>query len=78
MMKLVLAKWATDHVTADVPPAQVAPAAIHYLHRRLNGHGGIILLDCRGRVGMAHNTPRMAWAWRNSISGESGLHAPAS
>jgi hypothetical protein len=32
-MKLVLAKWATDHVTADMAPAQVAPAAIHYLHR---------------------------------------------
>jgi beta-aspartyl-peptidase (threonine type) len=77
-MKLVFAKWATEHVTADVAPALVAPAAIHYLRRRLNGHGGIILLDCQGRVGMAHNTPRMAWAWRDGDSGESGLRAPAS
>ena len=78
MMKLVFAKWATERVTADVAPAQVAPAAIHYLQRRLNGQGGIILLDCQGRVGMAHNTPRMAWAWRNRSCGESGLRAPAS
>ena len=78
MMKLVFAKWATEHVTADVAPALVAPAAIHYLRRRLNGHGGIILLDCQGRVGLAHNTPRMAWAWRNGNSSESGLRAPAS
>jgi beta-aspartyl-peptidase (threonine type) len=78
MMKLVFAKWATEHVTADVAPALVAPAAIHYLHRRLNGQGGIILLDCQGRMGMAHNTPRMAWAWRNANSSESGLSAPAS
>jgi L-asparaginase / beta-aspartyl-peptidase len=77
MMKLVFAKWATDHVTADVAPEQVAPAAIHYLQRRLNGQGGIILLDQQGRVGIAHNTPRMAWAWRNQRSSESGLHSSA-
>lgn len=76
MMKLVFAKWATDHVTADVAPAQVAPASIHYLQRRLNGQGGIILLDREGRVGLAHNTPRMAWAWRNESARESGLRAP--
>lgn len=77
MMKLVFAKWATDHVTADVAPAQVAPAAIHYLQRRLNGQGGIILLDQQGRLGLAHNTPRMAWAWRSAESNESGLRANA-
>jgi beta-aspartyl-peptidase (threonine type) len=77
MMKLVLAKWATDQVTADAAPAQIAPAAIRYLHRRLNGHGGIILLDQLARIGMAHNTPRMAWAWRNEFSSQSGLRAPA-
>jgi beta-aspartyl-peptidase (threonine type) len=77
MMKLVFSKWATDRVTADVAPEQVAPAAIHYLQRRLNGQGGIILLDQQGRVGIAHNTPRMAWAWRNQHSGESGLRSSA-
>jgi L-asparaginase / beta-aspartyl-peptidase len=77
MMKLVFAKWATDRVTADVGPAQVAPAAIQYLDRRLNGQGGIILLDPRGRVGLAHNTSRMAWAWRKEGSSESGLRSPA-
>ena len=33
-----------------------------YLKTRLNGHGGMILVDARGRIGLAHNTPRMAWA----------------
>ena len=73
MMKLVFAKWATDHVTAEHTPAEVAPKSIAYLQRRLNGHGGIILLDRRGRIGIAHNTPRMAWAWRNAQQAESGL-----
>ncbi len=77
MMKLVLAKWATDRVTADVGPREVAPAAVHYLKRRLSGHGGIILLDRRGRIGIAHNTPRMAWAMQSLGTHESGLSCPA-
>ncbi len=28
--------------------------------------GGMILLDARGRFGIAHNTPRMAWALKTS------------
>lgn len=73
MMKLVLAKWAADQVLAGGDPAQVAPAAIHYLHRRLHGHGGIILLDAQGRFGLAHNTPRMAWAVRTAERQDRGV-----
>jgi len=36
------------------------------LKDRVNGHGGMILLDARGRFGVAHNTPRMAWALKTS------------
>jgi beta-aspartyl-peptidase (threonine type) len=60
-MKLVLGKWATDRVMAGRSPEQVAPEAMAYLLRRLQGHGGIILLAPDGRYGLAHNTPRMAW-----------------
>jgi beta-aspartyl-peptidase (threonine type) len=73
MMKLVLAKWAADRVLAGNHPAKVAPDAIHYLHRRLHGHGGIILLDGKGRFGLAHNTPRMAWAVRKADRQEQGI-----
>ncbi len=61
IMKLVLGKWAVDRVAAGNSPAEAATAAIAYLYDRLGGHGGIILLGPDGRVGMAHNTPRMAW-----------------
>ncbi len=61
MMKLVLGKWAVDRVQQGTPPAQAAEEAIAYLFRRLGGHGGIILLGPAGRVGVAHNTSRMAW-----------------
>jgi beta-aspartyl-peptidase (threonine type) len=43
------------------------------LKKRLNGHGGIILLDAKGRVGIAHNTPRMAWALRSEKKQETGI-----
>jgi beta-aspartyl-peptidase (threonine type) len=61
IMKLVLGKWAVDRVAAGDSPELAAKAAIDYLYSRLGGHGGIILLGPDGRVGLAHNTPRMAW-----------------
>jgi L-asparaginase / beta-aspartyl-peptidase len=61
IMKLVLGKWAVDRVAAGASPDEAAHEAINYLFDRLGGHGGIILLGPDGRVGLAHNTPRMAW-----------------
>jgi len=61
IMKLVLGKWAVDRVAAGDAPEDAARAAIAYLYERLGGHGGIILLGPDGRIGLAHNTPRMAW-----------------
>ena len=61
IMKLVLGKWAVDRVP-QLGPEQAAQDAITYLYARLQGHGGIILLGPDDRFGIAHNTPRMAWA----------------
>lgn len=61
IMKLVLGKWAVDRVAAGHSPQQAASDAIEYLYRRLGGHGGIILIGPDGELGIAHNTPRMAW-----------------
>ncbi len=66
IMKLVLAKWAADRVATGSLPEWVAAEAINYLKDRVDGHGGMILLDNRGRFGIAHNTPRMAWALKTS------------
>ncbi len=61
IMKLVLGKWAVDRVAAGATPQDAASAAIAYLYERLGGHGGVILLGPEGQIGLAHNTPRMAW-----------------
>jgi beta-aspartyl-peptidase (threonine type) len=76
MMKLVLSKWAADRVEMGEAPQQVAQAAIDRLQSRLKGHGGIILLDSQGRIGLAHNTPRMAWAWRRPGENADGVQSP--
>ena len=73
IMKLVLAKWAADRVESGNMPEWVAQEAMNYLKQRLNGHGGIILLDATGRFGIAHNTPRMAWAFRTVEKQDAGI-----
>lgn len=65
IMKLVLAKWAADHIQPGRDNAQqTAELAISKLYSRLKGHGGMIVLDATGNFGIAHNTPRMAWGVR--------------
>jgi beta-aspartyl-peptidase (threonine type) len=73
IMKLVLGKWAVDRVAAGASPDEAAHAAIDYLFERLGGHGGIILLAPDGRVGLAHNTPRMAWGMQTSTGPQLGV-----
>ncbi|HXZ26496.1 MAG TPA: isoaspartyl peptidase/L-asparaginase [Terriglobales bacterium] len=77
IMKLVLARWAADHTEDGNSPEEAAWRAVKLLETRLNGHGGIILVDARGRVGIAHNTPRMAWALRRSGEETAGIERPA-
>jgi len=72
-MKLVLAKWSADRVASGSIPEWVAKEAITQLEERVNGHGGIILLDSRGRFGIAHNTPRMAWCLKTVEKQSSGI-----
>src|SRR5205823_4554642 len=73
IMKLVLAKWTADRVAGGIAPEKSAQDGIAYLHSRLNGHGGMIVVDTQGRFGIAHNTPRMAWAVRTVSRNDAGI-----
>ena len=73
IMKLVLGKWAVDRVAAGATPQSAASAAIDYLFTRLGGHGGIILLGPDGQIGIAHNTPRMAWGIATASGTQLGI-----
>lgn len=63
IMQVVLAKHATDLIRFGMDAKQAAQNAIQYMHKRVNGFGGLILIDKDGQVGFAHNTPQMASAW---------------
>lgn len=66
LIKVVLAKTAIDLLGANGDPMAAARAAIDRLAQRVGGLGGCILLDTRGRAGLAFNTPRMAYAYRDA------------
>lgn len=73
MMKLVLGKYACDQVQSGLPPQQAASESLDLMRRRLNGHGGMILLAPDGRAGIAHNTPRMAWGIKSQLEEQWGI-----
>lgn len=66
IIKVLLAKTATDRIAAGRTPMEAAHEAIDVLAQRVGGYGGCILLDAQGRVGFAFNTPRMAYAYRTA------------
>ena len=39
----------------------------------LQGHGGINVLSRDGHFGIAHNTPRMAWAYKTVKKQDAGI-----
>jgi len=73
IMKLVLAKWTADRVLAGNLPDWAAQEAMNYLQDRLNGHGGIIVLNRLGQVGIAHSTSRMAWGCKTEKFEQAGV-----
>ena len=64
IMKVVLAKTASDFVSAGRSPQAAADDAIALMTKRTGGRGGLIVVDGLGRIGLAFSTSRMAYAYR--------------
>jgi beta-aspartyl-peptidase (threonine type) len=64
IIRIQLARYAADLIAAGAVGPEAAERAIRHLGERAEGWGGLILIDRAGWVGFAHNTPRMAFAWR--------------
>ncbi len=62
IIRVVLAKSTVDLLGCGLSAQAAAEAAVDLL-RRVDGHGGVIVIDKKGRVGYAYNTPRMAVAY---------------
>lgn len=66
LIKIIFSKSACDLMATGLTPQQAADGIIRRLADRVDGHGGIILMNPRGEVGYAFNTQRMACAWVNA------------
>lgn len=64
IIPVVLSKTATDLIGSGLDPQAAADRALAILVEKTNGRGGLITLDRTGRIGIAWNTPAMAFAFR--------------
>jgi L-asparaginase / beta-aspartyl-peptidase len=62
ILRVCLARAATNLTAAGVPPEDAARAAVATMGARVGGSGGVILVDRLGRLGLARNTRTMTWA----------------
>ncbi len=60
IMRLMLAKSATDFLRSGLSAKQAAEKSVNDLKDRVSGDGGIILIDKNGQAAYAYNTPFMA------------------
>jgi beta-aspartyl-peptidase (threonine type) len=70
IIRVGLAKSASDAMRAGTLPEQAARAAIQMLAGRVQGTGGLILIDRAGRLGLARNTSSMTWAAEGETLGK--------
>ncbi|MBS1245561.1 MAG: Asparaginase [Chloroflexi bacterium] len=66
LMKVVMSKTTCDFIARGLDAQHAAEAAVQVLAERVKGLGGVIVVDMAGRIGAAHNTPRMAHAYATS------------
>lgn len=76
IIRITMTRALIDRLRAGVPAAEAAWQSVDDLGARVNGSGGIICVDAQGRIGLAHNTPRMSFAHASGAHPEplSGVH----
>lgn len=71
IMAVVMSKSGIDLLNDGRTPDSACDAAVAVLGERVNGLGGLIMVDVKGRIGYSYNTPRMAYAYREGLTGRS-------
>ncbi|QLH74144.1 MAG: isoaspartyl peptidase/L-asparaginase [Methanomassiliicoccales archaeon] len=63
LMKICIARRICCNVEKGMDAPTAAYEAIRYLADRVDGHGGVVVIDKKGNIGYHFNTPRMAIAY---------------
>ena len=61
--RISMARQAVDFMSSDQPAEEAARKAVGVLADRVQGVGGVILIDREGRIAQDHNTEHMAYAY---------------
>jgi beta-aspartyl-peptidase (threonine type) len=70
-IKLVLAKSTCDLIRMGKPPQEATESLIDEVNRRIRSASnqmGLIAVDAKGRVGVAHNSRHMCWGYMTAQS----------
>ncbi len=65
-IRLALAKTACDLIQRGSSSQKAAEQSVQRLQRRLGMQIGMVTIDARGRIGSAHSTPDLCWAFAMS------------
>jgi beta-aspartyl-peptidase (threonine type) len=63
IIRVVMAKSAVDLLEGGETPREAAAHAVTLLRDKVDGRGGVIMMNPTGQVGFAFNTARMAYAY---------------
>jgi beta-aspartyl-peptidase (threonine type) len=63
IIRVAMAKTTVDLLGGPRPAQEAAALAVQLLEERVEGLGGVILIDSTGNVACSHNTPKMAYAY---------------
>lgn len=69
IMAVVMSKSGLDRLSDGIDPDAACEGAVTMLKERVNGLGGLIMVDPKGLIGYAYNTPRMAYAYHEGPTG---------
>ena len=64
-IRLALAKTACDLIKGGLTPQRAANLSVDRIQKRLGMKIGMVKIDVRGRIGSAHSTPDLCWAFVN-------------
>jgi beta-aspartyl-peptidase (threonine type) len=73
IIKIALSKVVCELLGKGLTAQKAAEESIRRLERKINGRGGVIVLDKKGNIGISYNTPKMARAYMKE-----GMNAPIS
>ncbi|XP_070535827.1 isoaspartyl peptidase/L-asparaginase-like [Ptychodera flava] len=73
IVKVTLARHVLFLMEQGLSPQAAAQKAIEHMFQRVNGTGGLIVVNNKGEIGFYSNTERMAWASLQSSTLQFGL-----